>query len=163
MLFKSHLCVQNILDGVIWFCLPVLLVCANDTWAYICGFFLGKRFINQPLTKLSVRSAAVSPFYNFFSPRKAGRVSWVVLSARWFGASSFRGFWLAFRFSRVLCASTPTGMFYRPVKLPITLFLSSTLSRFSSVLCLASLESERYEIKSNLPWLQVVKRDFFSP
>ena len=55
---------QNILDGVIWFCLPVLLVCANDTWAYICGFFLGKRFINQPLTKLSVKSATVSGLGN---------------------------------------------------------------------------------------------------
>ncbi|CAG5099973.1 Oidioi.mRNA.OKI2018_I69.XSR.g16782.t1.cds [Oikopleura dioica] len=54
---SSHLCMQNIFDGVIWFCLPVLLVCANDTWAYICGFFLGKRFINQPLTKLSPKKS----------------------------------------------------------------------------------------------------------
>ena len=50
----SHLCMQNIFDGVIWFALPVLLVCSNDTFAYIVGFFLGKKFIQQPLTNLSV-------------------------------------------------------------------------------------------------------------
>ena len=47
---------QNIFDGVIWFALPVLLVCSNDTFAYIVGFFFGKRFIPQPLTNLSVSS-----------------------------------------------------------------------------------------------------------
>ena len=52
--FLSHLCMQNIFDGVIWFALPVLLVCSNDTFAYIVGFFFGKRFIQQPLTNLSV-------------------------------------------------------------------------------------------------------------
>jgi len=54
---QSHLCMQNIFDGVIWFALPVLLVCSNDTFAYIVGFFFGKRFIQQPLTNLSPKKS----------------------------------------------------------------------------------------------------------
>jgi len=54
---QSHLCMQNIFDGVIWFALPVLLVCSNDTFAYICGFFIGKRFIRFPLINLSPKKS----------------------------------------------------------------------------------------------------------
>ena len=50
----SHMCMQNIFNGVIWFVLPVLLVCSNDTFAYICGFFLGKKYFQSPLINLSV-------------------------------------------------------------------------------------------------------------
>ena len=45
---------QNIFNGVIWFVLPVLLVAANDTFAYIWGFFIGKKYIQIPLISLSV-------------------------------------------------------------------------------------------------------------
>ena len=48
------MCMQNIFNGVIWFVLPVLLVAANDTFAYICGFFIGKKYIQVPLISLSV-------------------------------------------------------------------------------------------------------------
>ena len=51
---NSHMCMQNIFNGVIWFVLPVLLVAANDTFAYICGFFIGKKYIQVPLISLSV-------------------------------------------------------------------------------------------------------------
>ena len=48
------MCMQNIFNGVIWFVLPVLLVAANDTFAYIWGFFIGKKYIQIPLISLSV-------------------------------------------------------------------------------------------------------------
>lgn len=54
---QSHMCMQNIFNGVIWFVLPVLLVAANDTWAYFCGFFLGKKFFTLPLIKLSPKKS----------------------------------------------------------------------------------------------------------
>ena len=68
------MCMQNIFNGVIWFVLPVLLVCSNDTFAYIWGFFLGKKYIQVPLINLSV-SKKIS--YNkglFLAEKKLGRV-----------------------------------------------------------------------------------------
>ncbi|KAF9323468.1 hypothetical protein BG006_001426 [Podila minutissima] len=46
---QSHFIINNIFEGLIWFFLPVSLVIANDIWAYIFGFFMGK----TPLIKLS--------------------------------------------------------------------------------------------------------------
>jgi len=54
---QSHMCMQNIFNGVIWFVLPVLLVAANDTFAYICGFFIGKKYIQVPLISLSPKKS----------------------------------------------------------------------------------------------------------
>lgn len=54
---SSHMCMQNIFNGVIWFVLPVLLVCSNDTFAYICGFFLGKKYFQSPLINLSPKKS----------------------------------------------------------------------------------------------------------
>mmetsp|Transcript_9884 Transcript_9884/g.8423 ORF Transcript_9884/g.8423 Transcript_9884/m.8423 type:complete len:139 (-) Transcript_9884:634-1050(-) len=33
---------SNLYSGYIWFCVPILLIIANDTFAYIFGFFFGK-------------------------------------------------------------------------------------------------------------------------
>ncbi|KAI7849194.1 phosphatidate cytidylyltransferase [Circinella umbellata] len=46
---QSHFIVENILEGLIWFVMPALLVICNDTFAYICGFFWGR----TPLIQLS--------------------------------------------------------------------------------------------------------------
>ncbi|EDV22126.1 uncharacterized protein TRIADDRAFT_50693 [Trichoplax adhaerens] len=46
---QSHLMIQNIFEGLIWFLLPVSLVICNDIMAYIFGFFFGR----TPLIKLS--------------------------------------------------------------------------------------------------------------
>ncbi|KAG2220169.1 hypothetical protein INT45_013867 [Circinella minor] len=39
---QSHFIVNNILEGLIWFVLPVSLVICNDIFAYVCGFFWGR-------------------------------------------------------------------------------------------------------------------------
>ncbi|KAF9902320.1 hypothetical protein EC991_005031 [Linnemannia zychae] len=46
---QSHFIINNIFEGLIWFFLPASLVIANDIWAYIFGFFMGR----TPLIKLS--------------------------------------------------------------------------------------------------------------
>ncbi|KAI8342759.1 phosphatidate cytidylyltransferase [Chlamydoabsidia padenii] len=46
---QSHFIVDNILEGLIWFVLPVALVICNDVFAYLCGFFFGR----TPLIQLS--------------------------------------------------------------------------------------------------------------
>ncbi|GBC05929.1 hypothetical protein RclHR1_06500011 [Rhizophagus clarus] len=46
---QSHFIINNIIEGLIWFVLPVSLVICNDIFAYICGFFWGR----TPLIKLS--------------------------------------------------------------------------------------------------------------
>jgi phosphatidate cytidylyltransferase len=53
VVFQLAFVTQHILEGVFWFFFPCSLVIMNDTAAYFCGFFLGKKFINQPLTALS--------------------------------------------------------------------------------------------------------------
>jgi len=46
---QSHLIMQNIFEGLIWFLLPVSMIICNDIMAYMFGFFFGK----TPLIKLS--------------------------------------------------------------------------------------------------------------
>uniref|UniRef100_A0A7S3V3L3 Phosphatidate cytidylyltransferase n=1 Tax=Aplanochytrium stocchinoi TaxID=215587 RepID=A0A7S3V3L3_9STRA len=46
---QSCFIVVNMFEGLIWFLLPCALVIANDIWAYIFGFFLGR----TPLIRLS--------------------------------------------------------------------------------------------------------------
>lgn len=46
---QSTVIVVNMFQGLIWFILPALLIIANDTFAYIFGFFFGK----TPLIALS--------------------------------------------------------------------------------------------------------------
>ena len=51
--FQLTFVTQHILEGVFWFFMPCSLVVMNDTSAYFCGFFMGKKFIKRPLTALS--------------------------------------------------------------------------------------------------------------
>ncbi|CAH3168644.1 unnamed protein product [Porites lobata] len=46
---QSHLIMQTLFEGLIWFFLPVSMVICNDIFAYIFGFFFGR----TPLIKLS--------------------------------------------------------------------------------------------------------------
>jgi len=46
---QSHLIMQNIFEGLIWFLVPVTMIICNDVMAYMFGFFFGK----TPLIKLS--------------------------------------------------------------------------------------------------------------
>lgn len=46
---QSHLVIQNLFDGTIWFLVPVSIVICNDIMAYMFGFFFGR----TPLIKLS--------------------------------------------------------------------------------------------------------------
>ena len=84
---NSHMCMQNIFNGVIWFVLPVLLVAANDTFAYICGFFIGKKYIQVPLISLSVSiiyESRSDGYYNF-QPKKSweGFIGGGILTLIW--------------------------------------------------------------------------------
>ncbi len=45
--------IVNMFTGLIWFILPALLVVANDIFAYISGFFFGRKFFNVGLIALS--------------------------------------------------------------------------------------------------------------
>lgn len=42
IVYQSHLIVQNLYAGLIWFLLPVILVICNDCMAYFFGFFFGR-------------------------------------------------------------------------------------------------------------------------
>ncbi|XP_053317710.1 phosphatidate cytidylyltransferase 1 [Spea bombifrons] len=46
---QSHLVIQNLFDGMIWFLVPACIVICNDIMAYLFGFFFGR----TPLIKLS--------------------------------------------------------------------------------------------------------------
>jgi len=46
---QSHMFMQNIFEGLIWFLVPVSMIICNDIMAYMFGFFFGK----TPLIKLS--------------------------------------------------------------------------------------------------------------
>ncbi|KAM3938450.1 phosphatidate cytidylyltransferase 1 isoform 2-T2 [Leptodactylus fuscus] len=46
---QSHLIIQNLFEGIIWFLVPVSIVICNDIMAYLFGFFIGR----TPLIKLS--------------------------------------------------------------------------------------------------------------
>lgn len=46
---QSHIIIQNIFEGLIWFLVPVSMIICNDIMAYMFGFFFGK----TPLIKLS--------------------------------------------------------------------------------------------------------------
>ncbi|BFZ61480.1 phosphatidate cytidylyltransferase [Saitoella coloradoensis] len=39
---QSHFITNNILEGLIWFFVPVAFVICNDTFAYVCGFLWGR-------------------------------------------------------------------------------------------------------------------------
>ncbi|DAA79427.1 TPA_exp: Phosphatidate cytidylyltransferase [Trichophyton benhamiae CBS 112371] len=39
---QAHFVLNNIFEGLIWFCIPVSLVITNDIFAYICGITFGR-------------------------------------------------------------------------------------------------------------------------
>ena len=49
VLMQSSCFVANVLEGLIWFVFPVVIVVFNDIAAYLCGFFIGR----TPLIKIS--------------------------------------------------------------------------------------------------------------
>jgi len=49
VVFQAHFLINNILQGIIWFFLPVSQIIVNDIAAYVCGFFWGR----TPLIQLS--------------------------------------------------------------------------------------------------------------
>jgi len=49
VVYQAHFLVDNVLQGIIWFFLPVSLIIVNDIAAYVCGFFWGR----TPLIQLS--------------------------------------------------------------------------------------------------------------
>ena len=40
--FQSHFLIASVLEGVLWFLLPVFLVTINDIFAYVGGMLLGR-------------------------------------------------------------------------------------------------------------------------
>ncbi|KAG7271514.1 hypothetical protein CRUP_007503 [Coryphaenoides rupestris] len=46
---QSHLVIQNLFEGMIWFIVPISIVICNDIMAYLFGFFFGR----TPLIKLA--------------------------------------------------------------------------------------------------------------
>jgi len=50
---QSNFAIQNIFKGLFWLLLPSSCIICNDIMAYFCGFFLGRKFVDRPLTRLS--------------------------------------------------------------------------------------------------------------
>lgn len=60
---QSHLVIQNLFEGMIWFLVPISSVICNDIAAYIFGFFFGR----TPLIKLSPKKTWEGFIGGFFS------------------------------------------------------------------------------------------------
>mmetsp|Transcript_74943 Transcript_74943/g.150677 ORF Transcript_74943/g.150677 Transcript_74943/m.150677 type:complete len:411 (-) Transcript_74943:223-1455(-) len=45
--------IHNTFVGLFWFLLPLLLVAVNDSFAYLAGFFFGRKFIKIPFLAIS--------------------------------------------------------------------------------------------------------------
>ena len=39
---ESHFIINNVFEGLIWFCMPAGLVIVNDIFAYVCGVLFGR-------------------------------------------------------------------------------------------------------------------------
>lgn len=63
IVLQSHLIIQNIYQGMIWFILPCCLVVCNDIMAYMFGFFFGR----TPLINLSPKKTWEGFIGAFFS------------------------------------------------------------------------------------------------
>jgi phosphatidate cytidylyltransferase len=44
---------HNVFNGLIWFCLPIMLVACNDSFAWLAGITCGRKLINKPFISLS--------------------------------------------------------------------------------------------------------------
>ncbi|KAK7912736.1 hypothetical protein WMY93_012947 [Mugilogobius chulae] len=60
---QSHLIIQNLFEGMIWFIVPISSVICNDIMAYLFGFFFGR----TPLIKLSPKKTWEGFIGGFFS------------------------------------------------------------------------------------------------
>ncbi|MBN3315482.1 CDS1 cytidylyltransferase, partial [Atractosteus spatula] len=60
---QSHLVIQNLCEGMIWFIVPISIVICNDIMAYLFGFFFGR----TPLIKLSPKKTWEGFIGGFFS------------------------------------------------------------------------------------------------
>ncbi|XP_029109096.1 phosphatidate cytidylyltransferase 2-like [Scleropages formosus] len=60
---QSHLVIQNLFEGLIWFIFPVSTVICNDIMAYVFGFFFGR----TPLIQLSPKKTWEGFIGGFFS------------------------------------------------------------------------------------------------
>ncbi|XP_061586669.1 phosphatidate cytidylyltransferase 1 [Cololabis saira] len=60
---QSHLVIQNLFEGMIWFIVPISIVICNDIGAYLFGFFFGR----TPLIKLSPKKTWEGFIGGFFS------------------------------------------------------------------------------------------------
>ncbi|XP_076125803.1 phosphatidate cytidylyltransferase 1 [Alosa pseudoharengus] len=60
---QSHLVIQNMFEGMIWFIVPISIVICNDIMAYLFGFFFGR----TPLIKLSPKKTWEGFIGGFFS------------------------------------------------------------------------------------------------
>ncbi|KAM8886937.1 phosphatidate cytidylyltransferase 2 isoform 2-T2 [Spinachia spinachia] len=74
---QSHLVIQNLFEGMIWFIVPISIVICNDIMAYLFGFFFGR----TPLIKTPPSSPSSS------HPRRPGRASSAGSLPRWSLAS----------------------------------------------------------------------------
>ncbi|XP_036886780.1 phosphatidate cytidylyltransferase 1 isoform X2 [Sturnira hondurensis] len=73
---QSHLVIQNLFEGMIWFLVPISSVICNDITAYLFGFFLGR----TPLIKLSPKKTWEGFIGGFFSTVVFGFIAAYVLS-----------------------------------------------------------------------------------
>ncbi|CAN0434243.1 phosphatidate cytidylyltransferase 2 [Lampetra fluviatilis] len=60
---QSHLVIQNLFEGTIWFIVPISMVICNDIMAYMFGFFFGR----TPLIKLSPKKTWEGFIGGFFA------------------------------------------------------------------------------------------------
>ncbi|XP_057403030.1 phosphatidate cytidylyltransferase 1 isoform X1 [Balaenoptera acutorostrata] len=73
---QSHLVIQNLFEGMIWFLVPISSVICNDITAYLFGFFFGR----TPLIKLSPKKTWEGFIGGFFSTVIFGFIAAYVLS-----------------------------------------------------------------------------------
>uniref|UniRef100_A0A8D1PLD3 Phosphatidate cytidylyltransferase n=1 Tax=Sus scrofa TaxID=9823 RepID=A0A8D1PLD3_PIG len=73
---QSHLVIQNLFEGMIWFLVPISSVICNDITAYLFGFFFGR----TPLIKLSPKKTWEGFIGGFFSTVVFGFIAAYVLS-----------------------------------------------------------------------------------
>ncbi|XP_045551371.1 phosphatidate cytidylyltransferase 2 isoform X1 [Salmo salar] len=65
---QSHLVIQNLFEGMIWFIVPISIVICNDITAYLFGFFFGR----TPLIKLSPKKTWEGFIGGFFGTLVCG-------------------------------------------------------------------------------------------
>ncbi|XP_077571674.1 phosphatidate cytidylyltransferase 1 [Stigmatopora nigra] len=78
---QSHLVIQNLFEGMIWFIVPISIVICNDIGAYLFGFFFGR----TPLIKLSPKKTWEGFIGGYFSTVVFGFIlSWLLSQFQYF-------------------------------------------------------------------------------